>query len=159
VPPTRVRFSGGYLAIVMLAGAVGAISVALIALIPAIEVEPSSARGSEVIAYLAQFRWQGISIPLVLFAAAVTYNLGQMARRWIDETAVLADDEGLRFHPSIRKDPLGWDEVRHIRAESRFGAMQLHIRTVAGKRFRITPCDHDEVRALVARFAAMRDET
>ncbi|HAV81662.1 MAG TPA: hypothetical protein DCX55_13220, partial [Erythrobacter sp.] len=118
----------------MLAGAVGAISVALIALIPAIEVEPSSARGSELIAYLAQFRWQGISIPLVLFAAAITYNLGQMARRWIDETAVLADDEGLRFHPSIRKDPLGWDEVRHIRAESRFGAMQLHIRTVAGKR-------------------------
>ena len=71
MPPTRVRFSGGYLAIVMLAGAVGAISVALIALIPAIEVEPSSARGSEVIAYLAQFRWEGISIPLVLFAAAV----------------------------------------------------------------------------------------
>ena len=57
----------------------------------------------------------GVAVPYLAIALAMLWNFVRMGWRWADEVAVAVTEQGLRFHPTLLRRRIRWDELRDVR--------------------------------------------
>jgi len=110
---------------------------------------------------LESLRHGGVNVPFLLIALALVYELAKIGWRWADEVAVAATDAGLRFHPTLLRRPLAWEEIGEVRFVSLrrqwADVPSLLVAPRDGRSFTVSAVENGAGEA--ERFAALASET
>ncbi len=105
---------------------------------------------------LAPFRLGEVNVAVLLVAAYMLFETLRMGRKVTDRRAVWIDGEKLRFHRSLRQDPVALSslaEVCHISGDIR---SILVLRLLGGRKIEVAMVDHDTAEAFVAEVERRR---
>lgn len=104
----------------------------------------------------APFRLGEVNVAVLLVAAYMLYETLRMGRKVTDPRAVWIDGDKLRFHRSLRQDPVALSslaEVCHISGDIR---SILVLRLLGGRKIEVAMVDHDTAEAFVAEVERRR---
>lgn len=80
------------------------------------------------------FGWRGVvAVTAVLAFWATCLGLGAAWRLWDQRSAVVADQDGIRFHPSLGPSNVPWSDIQSIRWVRGAAPPEIEIRL--GRRF------------------------
>lgn len=115
-------------------------------------LEPDGRR-AQLIEMANEMTLGGIAIPYLAIALALLWIFVKIGWRWADEVAVTVTEQGLRFHPTLLRRRLRWEELRDVRirrdrralGENRAVVFRLRDRSIV-----VRPFEEEGAEAFVA---------
>lgn len=105
---------------------------------------------------LAPFRWGEVNIGVLLFVGYILFETVRIGRKFVDPRAVWIDGERIRFHRSLRKDPVALSSLAAIEHVSGDIRSVLVLRLLDGRKIEVAMVDHDRAGAFVAEVERRR---
>jgi len=103
---------------------------------------------------LAPFRLGEVNVAVLLLVGYLLYETLRIGRKFTDPRAVWIDGDKLRFHRSLRQDPVALSslaEVCHISVRS-----ILVLRLLGGRKIEVPMVDHETAESFVAEVERRR---
>lgn len=149
--PGEVTFDTGCMGclVILLVICAGLFGIAAFDSVFFADLADSRARRNPLAAF-APFRWGGVNIAVLLLVAYILFETVRIGRKLIDPRAVWIDGDKLRFHRSLRQDPVALSSLAEVSHISRDIRSILVLRLLGGRKIEVPMVDHDAAAAFVA---------
>ena len=148
-PEATVRYRTGCLSFLTVLIFPVVILLAVAAFRPSLVDHLSQARRGGWIAWTKELAIGDFNIPVAVIAVWIFYELWRMILRLRDPRMIVSDDRSIHFHPTERRKPVRWEDIREIRHDD--SALKSDLYFVLDERpgFRLRNCDEYEAEKFV----------
>lgn len=105
---------------------------------------------------LGVFRVGDVNIAVLLLVGYIVFETIRIGRKFVDPRAAWIDGDRIRFHRSLRLDPVSLAGLVDIRHETGAGRSVLVMRLAGGRLVEVAMVDHDAAIAFIAEVKRRR---
>ncbi len=148
-PKSTVRYRTGCLPFLVTIAFGTSVLFAIATVRPSLVLDILEQRRAGWLAHTDELAILGVNIPVALIAIYMFYELGRSLRRIFDPRVLVSDEARVHFHPTERRKPIAWSEIREVSHVSMHLRSELRFKLQNGRGFRLRNCDECDAERFV----------